>query len=309
PSGLQGSCVQIASGGYHSLALRSDGKVYAWGANFAKQRDLTGLNLTNVVMLDGGLSHSVALKADGTVVVFGDTYVNHTYPFEVIEGKNRRVPSVIQGKVIGIACGDNHTLALTSDGYVYGWGDNQYGQAFGPWDADIKNCNHLDSLDTTFTYEFNAPVSIVPDLITFLRHDGQSVPITVKTSGKNLFIKPGAPLNYDYYYTIVFKNGSLKPLEYSLDEMPEFEASYSSWRLFTINGVVYNRTYNWPVTPLIEFFSNVVESSYHLYRDGNLVDWNNGQPVKDKGNYRLEVSARTSSGNESSVTLNFRIDY
>jgi len=61
--------VAVAGGGAHSLALRADGTVVAWGDN--------GSGETTVLRADkcgggaGGGAHSLALQADGTVVAWG----------------------------------------------------------------------------------------------------------------------------------------------------------------------------------------------------------------------------------------------
>lgn len=68
--------VQI-SGGFHSLVLKSDGTVWAWGFNMHGQLG-NGTNtdrkmpvqvkgLDNVTTIAGGVRHSIALKTDGTV--------------------------------------------------------------------------------------------------------------------------------------------------------------------------------------------------------------------------------------------------
>jgi alpha-tubulin suppressor-like RCC1 family protein len=67
--------VQVASGFYHSLALRADGTVMAWGdkrigGSNVGQFDVPA-GLDDVVHISAGHSHSVALKADGTVVAWG----------------------------------------------------------------------------------------------------------------------------------------------------------------------------------------------------------------------------------------------
>ena len=63
----------IAAGGYHSLALKSDGTVVAWGCgggtttgSAACRRGLSG-----VTAIAAGVYHSLALKSDGTVVAWG----------------------------------------------------------------------------------------------------------------------------------------------------------------------------------------------------------------------------------------------
>src|SRR6266478_5125463 len=61
----------IAAGGYHSLALKSDGTVLAWGYDSFGESTVPP-NLTGVIAIAGGDVHSLALKSDGTVVAWGD---------------------------------------------------------------------------------------------------------------------------------------------------------------------------------------------------------------------------------------------
>ena len=72
----------IAAGGYHNLALKNDGHVWAWGFNdFGQtgQRSLAGIEscarqvpgLDHVTHVAAGDSFSLALKADGTVWAWG----------------------------------------------------------------------------------------------------------------------------------------------------------------------------------------------------------------------------------------------
>jgi hypothetical protein len=69
PAGLEG-VVAIAAGGYHSMALKADGTVVAWGKNMYHESEVP-LGLDGVVAISAGLDHSLALKADGTVVAWG----------------------------------------------------------------------------------------------------------------------------------------------------------------------------------------------------------------------------------------------
>jgi hypothetical protein len=60
----------LAGGYWHSLALKADGTVVAWGLNDFDQTSVPA-GLTDVVQVAAGEYHSLALKADGTVVAWG----------------------------------------------------------------------------------------------------------------------------------------------------------------------------------------------------------------------------------------------
>ena len=70
PAGLSG-VTAIAAGGYHSLALKSDGTVVGWGATATGQTTIPA-GLSGVIAIAAGYHHSLALKSDGTVVGWGD---------------------------------------------------------------------------------------------------------------------------------------------------------------------------------------------------------------------------------------------
>lgn len=107
--------VAVAAGGYHSLALKRDGSVVAWGSNVHGQSDVPA-GLGGVVAVAAGRDHSLALRSDGTVAAWGsDDYRQST----VLPGLT---------SVTAIAAGGYHSLALKGDGVVVAWGDNQYGQ-------------------------------------------------------------------------------------------------------------------------------------------------------------------------------------
>ncbi len=123
PAGLS-NVVAVAGGGYHSLALKSDGTVAAWGENFYGQRNIPA-GLSNVVAIAAGEDHSLALKSDGTVVAWGSN------------GSGQRNIPVGLSNVIAIAARYRHNLALKSDGTVVAWGYNSDGQTTIP--AGLSN--------------------------------------------------------------------------------------------------------------------------------------------------------------------------
>lgn len=62
--------VRIAMGWGHSLALKADGTVLAWGDDSHGQSTVPD-SATNAVAVSAGFYHSLALRADGTVVAWG----------------------------------------------------------------------------------------------------------------------------------------------------------------------------------------------------------------------------------------------
>jgi alpha-tubulin suppressor-like RCC1 family protein len=139
--GTLSNITAVAGGGVHSLALTSTGSVYTWGINADGELGngtttnsstpvlVTGLSGVNVTAVAGGEFHSLALTSTGTVYAWGangagelgngSTTLSFTpVPVTGLSGTN----------VTAIAAGAEHSVALTSTGAVYAWGDNEDGQ-------------------------------------------------------------------------------------------------------------------------------------------------------------------------------------
>jgi len=118
PAALSG-VTAIAVGTDHSLSMKQDGTVMAWGDNSFGQCAVPA-NLSQVKAVAGGIGHSLALKQDGAVVAWGDGGMGQT-----------AVPAGLSG-VTAIAAGWYHSVALKQDGTVAAWGGNLSGQTSVP---------------------------------------------------------------------------------------------------------------------------------------------------------------------------------
>src|SRR6185369_13551775 len=126
--------INISAGFLYTLALKDDGTVWAWGANWYGQLgNGTNINqyttspnmvigLTGVTAIAAGYAHAVALKNDGTVWAWG---LNSFSPDALGDGTPVQVTGLTG--VTAVAA-HRHNVALKDDGTVWTWGSNEYGE-------------------------------------------------------------------------------------------------------------------------------------------------------------------------------------
>ena len=155
---------KVAAGctGYHSLALKDDGYVYAWGWNSSGQlgngiisdadpapvhgtpvQVVGGMQgvpyLSGIIDVSAGGSHSLAAANDGIVYAWGfngngqlgiGSTGDRSYPLKVHgpEDQGFLGDGISTPPMVAVAAGRGHSLALTNDGHVYAWGSNTYGK-------------------------------------------------------------------------------------------------------------------------------------------------------------------------------------
>lgn len=113
--------------------------------------------LTGIIALSSGHAHSLALKKDGTVWAWGDNEIGQlgdgtteqrTTPVPICESGATDCTVESQNiltDVIAIAGGAWHSIALKSDGTVWAWGLNGVGQ-LGVGDANLDTCSYNEQL-------------------------------------------------------------------------------------------------------------------------------------------------------------------
>ncbi|KAL1507069.1 hypothetical protein AB1Y20_007930 [Prymnesium parvum] len=132
--------LQVECGTHHCIAATEAGEVYTWGSGSHGQlghgdrrseavpRRVSALSGVRVVRVACG-GHSLALAIEGKLYSWGNG--NHGQLGHGVcrpECSPRLVEALDGVRVIGVACGDFHTLALTEEERVYTWGSGAFGE-------------------------------------------------------------------------------------------------------------------------------------------------------------------------------------
>jgi RCC1 and BTB domain-containing protein len=135
--------VDISCGYFHNILLTNRGQVYSFGRNNCGQigcnnenvlNQLTpilinGFNSEKVIAISCGGNHSLALTESGHVFSWGKNCENQLGDGTNVNRNDRIKVHINDGVVIKkIICGSNHNLLLTSDGQIYAFGSNDFGQ-------------------------------------------------------------------------------------------------------------------------------------------------------------------------------------
>ncbi|XP_062000719.1 ultraviolet-B receptor UVR8 [Rosa rugosa] len=129
----------VTAGHYHSLAVTSEGQLWAWGRDLEAQlgrggpsprdswnepRRVTGLDQVNVCSAFASGVISAAIGDDGSFWVWGKSKRGQLGLGEqVMEAVvPSRVEALAGEKITKVALGWGHALALTEDGKLFGWG-------------------------------------------------------------------------------------------------------------------------------------------------------------------------------------------
>lgn len=127
----------ISCGGSHTIAIKTNGTLWAWGLNSSGQLGNGNNTNSNVpvqvgtdadwAFISAGDEFSLALKTNGSLWAWGRND-NNQLGDGTTAAKNSPTQIGNQTNWESISAGANHSLAIKTNGNLYGWGVNNLGQ-------------------------------------------------------------------------------------------------------------------------------------------------------------------------------------
>src|SRR5262249_51876274 len=135
----------IAAGGDQSFALDSENNVWAWGRNDFGQLGISSSVLqrnvpvklehfpqpnTRITRIAAGTFHALAIDSRGNVWAWGFNATGQLGNGTQTESRGPVPVSFPSGtpRILMIAAGDSHSLAVDANGNLWAWGSNFRGQ-------------------------------------------------------------------------------------------------------------------------------------------------------------------------------------
>ncbi len=130
---------QVSAGNSFTIALKDDGTLWGWGDNtfgqigdttFSQRRKPTqeSSNATNWAQVSAGSFHSAMIKTDGTLWSFGNNDFGQLGNGANVSSASAQQEDSNATTWVQVSAGYNHTCAIKTDGTLWCWGGNRFGQ-------------------------------------------------------------------------------------------------------------------------------------------------------------------------------------
>jgi alpha-tubulin suppressor-like RCC1 family protein len=223
PVKIMSNIASVSLSGGHSAAITTSGDLYTWGWNaFGQLGDETRTDsstpvkiMSNVASVSLGKYHSAAITTSGDLYTWGLNTEG-----EIGDGTSgilksvKSTPVKIMSNVASVSLGQYHSAAITTNGDLYTWGSNKYGQLGNGTNTDsstpVKIMSNVASVSLGLSH--SAAITTNGDLYTWGENDyGQlgdgtttdrSTPVKIKSNIASVSLG-------DYHSAAITTNGNL----------------------------------------------------------------------------------------------------
>jgi alpha-tubulin suppressor-like RCC1 family protein len=243
---------KVDCGNAHSIAVDSKGNVWTWGnnsngqlgdgllVNKATPFKISSASFNDIVDVNAGQYFSGALKSDGTYYSWGlnsngELGFNST-PDTVVKTPTSIVLPATFTEIVDVKSGASHSLALKSDGTIYSWGKNSFGQ------LGLSTITYPTSnVPLVSNYSVSVEIPDVYGLVTGPLSQVE-VPINVTFDGNV------SGFEFEITYDPLLNPANVASVDKGalIAADPNWVVSYNS----TINGIIRIVVYNTLDTPL-----------------------------------------------------------
>ncbi|XP_054160492.1 RCC1 and BTB domain-containing protein 2-like [Oppia nitens] len=178
--------VAVSCGNSHTLALTTDGLVFAFGrncygqiGNSSQQHQSIPTRVfikDKIISISSGKCHSLAVSHLGKAYVWGSNELgqlgHHSQDLRTqkklfLSKRPLCMDDVINYKLIKGVCGPNHCLLLSADGYIFAFGQNDCGQigngCYATQFTAVRINNKIKFKDIFANYDNNISIAISSD--------------------------------------------------------------------------------------------------------------------------------------------------
>ncbi len=137
--GLATDWIAISAGRYHSMGIRADGSLWAWGSDEFGQLGNGGSNTnkstpvrvgfaTDWIAISARGDHSMGIRADGSLWAWGSDQFGQLGDGGSNTNRNRPVRVGLATNWIAITAGWHHSMGIRADGSLWAWGNDRFGR-------------------------------------------------------------------------------------------------------------------------------------------------------------------------------------
>ena len=217
----------VSAGYFHTLGLKIDGSLYAWGDNDSgRLGDGTTADKITPIQIEsdtdwtsvfGGGGHTVGLKVDGSLYAWGQNTYGQLGDGTAV---NKHTPTQIgsDSDWASVSAGYLHTVGIKSDGSLYAWGNNDDGELGDGTIADKSIPTQIGSdrdwASVSAGYYYTVAIKIDGSLYAWGKNDDGELGDGT-ASDKFIPTQIGSDTDWasvfaGYYYTVAIKDdGSL----------------------------------------------------------------------------------------------------